>query len=76
MEKSLRIIRLERLWTDERAICSHAFSLIVDGRMVQDDPSCSCGGERITLIAAYVDEPRVQETQLSDDNLLARAKGV
>ena len=76
MEKSLRIIRLERLWTDERAICSHAFSLIVDGRMVQDDPPCSCGGERVTLIAAYSDEQPVQETQLSDVLLVARAKGI
>lgn len=76
MEKSLRIIRLERLWTDERAVCSHAFSLIVDGRMVQDDPPCSCGGERVTLIAAYVDEHPFQQTRFTDDRLIARAKGI
>ena len=52
MKEHIRIKRLERLWDDERPICAHAFTLIVDGRMVQDDAPCSCGGERITLVAA------------------------
>ena len=63
MKENLRIKRLERLWNDERPICAHAFTLIVDGRMVQDDAPCSCGGERITLIAAYEREAStLQET--------------
>ena len=52
MIRGLRIKRLERLWSDERPICQHAFTLILDGQMVQDDAPCACGGERITLIAA------------------------
>ncbi|HVF51392.1 MAG TPA: hypothetical protein VNA19_15000 [Pyrinomonadaceae bacterium] len=48
----LRIKRLERLWTDDRPLCSHAFTLIVDGKMIQDDAACTCGGERMILIAA------------------------
>ena len=52
MSGGIRIKRLERLWGDDRPVCSHAFSLILDGRMVQDDPPCACGGERVTLIAA------------------------
>lgn len=54
--KRLRIKRLERLWNDGRPLCEHAFTLIIDGRMVQDDAPCTCGGERITLVAAYEDE--------------------
>ena len=53
----VRIKRLERLWTDDRPICAHAFTLILDGEMVQDDAPCACGGERITLVAARVVEP-------------------
>jgi hypothetical protein len=53
----VRIKRLERLWTDDRPICAHAFTLILDGEMVQDDAPCACGGERITLVAARVSEP-------------------
>ncbi len=52
----VRIKRLERLWTDDRPICAHAFTLILDGEMVQDDAPCACGGERITLVAARVSE--------------------
>lgn len=37
-------------------MCDHAFSLIIDGQMVQDDPACSCGGERVTLIATRTKE--------------------
>jgi hypothetical protein len=55
--KKLRIKRLERLWTDDRPICAHAFTLIVDGEMVQDDAPCACGGERVTLVAACELEP-------------------
>lgn len=47
----LKIVRLDRLWHDDRPICDHAFSLIIDGRMTQDDPACACGGQRLTLIA-------------------------
>lgn len=53
MGNNLRIKRLERLWDDGRPVCTHAFTLIVDGEMVQDDAPCACGGERITLIAAH-----------------------
>lgn len=60
--ENLRIKRLERLWNDERAICEHAFTLIVDGRMVQDDAPCACGGERITLIAAHEHPCTLQES--------------
>lgn len=60
-QQGLRIKRLERLWNDERPICVHAFTLILDGRMVQDDAPCTCGGERITLIAACDDERPFQE---------------
>jgi hypothetical protein len=62
MTKGLRIKRLERLWSDQRPICVHAFTLILDGQMVQDDAPCPCGGERITLIAA--DEEREAGTQV------------
>ncbi|HEX8853487.1 MAG TPA: hypothetical protein VF754_08370 [Pyrinomonadaceae bacterium] len=62
MEKRLRIKRLERLWNDGRPLCEHAFTLIIDGRMVQDDAPCACGGERITLVAAYEGEqPSVEQ---------------
>ena len=63
MAKSLRIKRLEGLWGDSQTICPHAFTLILDGRMVQDDPPCSCGGERITLIAACEEEPVLEESE-------------
>ena len=62
MKENIRIKRLERLWNDERSICEHAFTLIVDGRMVQDDAPCQCGGERITLIAAFEPESISPET--------------
>ncbi|HEV2704548.1 MAG TPA: hypothetical protein VGV59_01410 [Pyrinomonadaceae bacterium] len=68
--KQLRIKRLERLWNDGRPLCEHAFTLIVDGRMVQDDAPCACGGERITLVAAYEDE---QPSQSASAESQARA---
>lgn len=61
----VRIKRLERLWTDDRPICAHAFTLILDGEMVQDDAPCACGGERITLVAARVVEPSQQQSHVS-----------
>ncbi len=62
----VRIKRLERLWTDDRPICAHAFTLILDGEMVQDDAPCSCGGERITLIAtACAPEPSPSQPHVS-----------
>ena len=73
MKENLRIKRLERLWNDERPICEHAFTLIVDGRMVQDDAPCSCGGERITLIAAYEQEESTPKAS-SQDGRRAAAK--
>ena len=71
MKNNLRIKRLERLWNDDRPICEHAFTLIVDGQMVQDDEPCPCGGERITLVAAYEEEPALRDT--TDDGAAARA---
>ncbi len=68
-KENLRIKRLERLWNDERPICEHAFTLIVDGRMVQDDAQCSCGGERITVIAAHEQQRPLHES--TDDGALA-----
>lgn len=62
---NIRIKRVERLWNDGRPICDHNFSLIVDGLMIQDDPPCHCGGERITLIAAREGEHTIQ-TQLAE----------
>lgn len=70
--KKLRIRRLERLWNDGRPLCEHAFTLIVDGRMVQDDAPCACGGERITLVAAYEDE-EPSESQVESQARLASA---
>lgn len=64
---SIRIKRIERLWNDGRPICDHGFSLIIDGLMIQDDPPCQCGGERITLIAA-------SEGEQAANNQLAEAK--
>jgi len=76
MKKNLRIKRLERLWPDDRPICPHAFSLIIDGVMVQDDEPCSCGGERITLIAAFTDGLSHQEAQPLSVRATAGAKSV
>lgn len=59
----LHIKRLERLWTDDRPLCSHAFTLIVDGKMVQDDAACTCGGERMILIAASEREAARTDSQ-------------
>ncbi len=56
----VKIVRLERLWNDDRPVCDHAFSLIMDGQMVQDDPSCSCGGQRLTMIAVSCAEAEQQ----------------
>ncbi len=56
MTTNIRIKRIERLWNDGRPMCDHAFSLIIDGQMVQDDPACLCGGERVTLIATRTGE--------------------
>jgi hypothetical protein len=75
VKEGLRIKRLERLWGGERPICAHAFTLIVDGEMVQDDAPCACGGERITVIAAHEEgERRTQESQLTKQKI-ARAAG-
>lgn len=63
----IRVVRLERLWNDGRPICDHAFSLIVDGRMVQDDAVCGCGGERITVIAVAGDNTTAANDNLRDD---------
>lgn len=61
--EKVKIVRLERLWNDDRPVCDHAFSLIMDGRMVQDDPSCPCGGQRLTLIAVSCSDAQQQVIQ-------------
>jgi hypothetical protein len=78
MNQRLRIKRLERLSTDQRPVCAHAFTLFVDGVLVQDDPPCSCGGERITLVAAFESESSFHETSTVHDGTaaVARAKSI
>ncbi len=46
LEKRVRILKGRE--------CTHAFTLVVDGEIVKNDPPCSCGGERVKIVVEYV----------------------